>query len=274
MFEFKLGANHEKGRKLEELYARYRKGDEYAITDAVRLLHSYVQDVAFSGYRSSGIPAEEFESYMIEAIYRAFENYEPQGANFVTFLCRYVNKAAIDVKTNRVAGGHATYASKVKVGTESVMSDANGEEDEVGNVDHLYAEEGVHRVGGKTFAYDAFDELIASDDVENEVVNKLTNGNAGVVIDYLRDNASTKEQRILDVVLDAFQHNASLNAAAKVLGVSYNTVTSNLSKLARYFNENRFGPASDYYRRSVRLKEGKKTNGTSVPMVEREQRSA
>lgn len=268
MLEFKLGKSHAKGMKLSELYARHVSGDEYAVADAINLLRSYIDDVAYSGEVETGIPAEDFVSHMLEAVCRAFDNYEPKGADFITFLCRYVNKAAQDVKTNRVAGGLLTYAEHHVLGGAPVPSDEEGEAESL--VRELSHGRGFARVGGKAFACTGFESLSAPNDVESEVINRMCAEEGRHILDDMLSKCSDEERELVEAALFAIEKGASFNAVAKTMGMHPQKFMRELRKVAKYYDADRFGDASDYYRRTSRLKAGHKTNGTSVPIAARE----
>lgn len=268
MLEFKLGKAHAKGMKLSELYARHVSGDEYAVADAINLLRSYIDDVAYSGEVETGIPAEDFVSHMLEAVCRAFDNYEPKGADFVTFLCRYVNKAAQDVKTNRVAGGLLTYAEHHVLGGAPIVSDEDGKMES--HVSVLSHGRGFARVGGQAIACTGFESLSAPNDVENEVINRMCVEEGRNILDDMLSKCSDEERELVEAALFAIEKGASFNAVAKTMGMHPQKFMRELRKVAKYYDADRFGDASDYYRRTFRLKAGHKTNGTSVPIAARE----
>lgn len=267
--DFLLGNDHLKGQKLNELYTSYANGNQWAVSDAVNLLASYIRDVAVAAENKTGIPAEDFESHMMEALARAFETFsQERGASFAPYASKLITRAMVDVKTNRAAGGHGTYVSRVSLGSRRLKNEEEDGEQYVSDVKEISRGDGYICVGGTSFPAAGFDELTDPMDVESSVINRLTLDDSRDVIISIANNAKPKESKILSVVYRHLLEGGNFNTAARELGVPASTVTRTLERLGKYYNTHKFGDARDYLDRTERMKAGKKTNGTPIPRAD------
>ncbi|WP_141201650.1 hypothetical protein [Paludifilum halophilum] len=269
MKTFKLGARNHKGRKVADFYEAYVHGDDYAVDDAVSVLAPYVEDVAYDGFQVTGIPSEEFVSYMYEAVFRAFENYEYMGASFTTFLSQYVNKAAVDVKTGRVVGGSANHYRVVTLAESNDGSDPDKHE-HVSGIQQTDVRRCVPVLANGHLSANHFTELGDSCDVENDVVNEMMAEKTRSIIFELVESAPDKDRKLLRYVVKEMldRPDLSLNRIAERYGVDFTTAKRALRRLGKRWDKESFGDKEDYMYPSCRLKPGKKTNGTSVPRID------
>lgn len=275
---FLVTLNSEYGKQLESLHQAYIDGDEYALSDAIALLRKKIEKVSRVYGKQTGIPAEEFDSAITRAIWKAFDGFDADcGASFTSFLSWTATRAMIDIM-KRAEG---TYAKHVVL---SALDTLYGDEDYAVPEVIEYRDGIATAPSSISYVTDDHFESIAdaSRDVEAEVIDRMMVEEQRELIDYLYDqapehvrayvsemydrngvrfNQKTKKghDRACKYDLSEEQLNKSLQEEideitmtqiAKKLGVHHSKVIRGIRSLRGFYDVKKFGDLNDYVLRT------------------------
>lgn len=214
---FFLSNNTEYADMINAWIANYKNGDSYALVDTLHLLDKPIRKAAEKAHQKSNkmIPADVFISEMQEAVWRAFEQGDIEGsATYITYLSNVINRAVSAVFNGRSAGGHANYAESTVL---------INEDSEVATV---------------------IDNIVSGQNVEAEVVNKMMRYEQRKLIDFFYEKSDEQVRAIIESFIE--KPYLTANMIAKHLGVHHSKVHRELRKLAKLYDEKRFGEVDDY----------------------------
>ncbi len=166
-----------------------------------------------------GIETEEVECIAHEKLAKISLSYDPPNGPFTMILFTAIKNGCKDELDKRTRNAKKEYL------TSPIIDEDGTETDLLDNVEI--------KVEGVT------------PNAETEAVESLQkNSDQRQLIANLRDCVDEKARQSLD----AFEESDySFKGAAKLLGVSDNTVRNRIQSIARYYDTNRFGDIHDYF---------------------------
>ncbi|MEC0328743.1 sigma factor [Paenibacillus macerans] len=176
-----------------------------------------IRSISFSYHKSTGIPAESFESELCESLWKALRTFdERKEAKLDTWVTKVLRHAAIDVIRSAEGG----YYRRVYA-----IIDAPDDEDAPTSEvpDEETTEDGYFRRRYKKKA------------------------DQRQLIDFLLHSGNPDATTI--AVVEAYlaaPPSASDTAIAESIGIHHMSAKRSLRKLSRYYDANRFGDISDY----------------------------
>lgn len=261
---FFFGSKSQKADEVEALYIEYKNGDEFALSDAIRILDKPLRHAAVSASNSTSraIPSDVFLSEMYEAVWRAFDHYEEEkAASFTTYLVEAVNRAIACVMTDRVAGGHVKYANNTQLMYEGCEL-SEGSSGIVATVEHC---DGFTRVANGFITYAQVNEITSGRNVEAEVIDKLMVNEQRDLIDYLYEKAPDHVRAYIEEMYDRGElrfnpkkkenpdkpkqeeiEEKTFTQIAKKFGVHHSKVTRGIRSLRGFYDVKKFGDLYDY----------------------------
>lgn len=174
-----------------------------------------IRSISFSYHKSTGIPAESFESELCESLWKALRTFdERKEAKLDTWVTKVLRHAAIDVIRSAEGG----YYRRVYA-----IIDAPDDEDAPTSEvpDEETTEDGYFRRRYKKKA------------------------DQRQLIDFLV-NDPTQVDRETRLIVSQFSQYDSITALAKALGMHHEFVKRKLRKLSARYDANRFGDIYDY----------------------------